>query len=549
MLDRELLRRQPDLVREGIRRKGLDEGLVDAFLEADARWREVRAELETVQAEGNRIAKGIGALMAQGKKEEAEAAKAESRAMKERAPALEADAREAEAALRRIELELPNLPQASVPEGRTEEENVVVREWGAKPEGEFVPHWEIAERLGLIDLPRGAKISGSGFVVYRGLGARLQRALGTFMIDHQTLTRGYEEAYPPYLVNAASLVGTGNLPKFEEDLYRVDDDLYLIPTAEVPLTNLYRDEILDALPLHLAGFSGCFRREAGAAGKDTRGLLRIHQFDKVEMVRFVRPEESAAALEELTADAESVLQALGLHYRVIELCAGDLGAKGAKCYDVEVWSPGVRPLPGDLLLHELRGVPEPPRERAVPPRTRREARVRPHPQRLRPRRPPPLRRARGDRSPARRHRPPPRDPPPLRRHRPPRLTPVARPSRSCAYRAPASSRRNGAKTFGIPRKSGVQYPPPPRKGRFRVETMNITPHRWPLLRSLLALFALALAALGQAMGSFVIESITGGGATYLYGYPVAYTRYSPDDLYGVTYPMVSCGGKITAVLK
>ena len=343
MLDRELLRRSPDLVREGIARKGLDMGLVEAFLEADAAWRAVRAELEGVQAEGNRIAKGIGALMAGGKKDEAERAKAESRILKERAPALEVQARDAEATLNAIELQLPNLPQASVPDGRTEAENVVVREWGTKPEGEFAPHWEIAERLGLIDLPRGAKVSGSGFVVYKGLGARLQRGLGAFMIDHQTRRNGYTEIVPPVVVNTASLVGTGNLPKFEEELYRVDDDLWLIPTAEVPLTNLYRDEILDAetLPIRLAGLSACFRREAGAAGKDTRGVQRVHQFDKVEMVRFVRPESSADALEALTADAESVLQALGLHYRVIELCAGDLGAKGAKCYDVEVWAPGV----------------------------------------------------------------------------------------------------------------------------------------------------------------------------------------------------------------
>ena len=340
MLDRELLRRNPDLVRAGISRKGLDPALVDAFLAADADWRAVKAELETVQAEANRVAKSIGALMAQGKRDEAEAAKAESRAMKERTPGLETQERAAEAALRKIELDLPNLPAASVPEGRTEEENVVVRTWGEKPEGPAVPHWEIADRLGLLDLPRGAKIAGSGFVVYKGLGARLQRALGTFMLDHQT-ARGYAEVYPPYLVNAASLVGTGNLPKFEEDLYKVDDDLYLIPTAEVPLTNLYRDEIVDALPLRVAGFSACFRREAGAAGKDTRGIQRIHQFDKVELVKFVRPETSYDELESLIADAESVLQALGLHYRVLELCAGDLGAKGCKCYDLEVWSPGM----------------------------------------------------------------------------------------------------------------------------------------------------------------------------------------------------------------
>lgn len=194
-----------------------------------------------------------------------------------------------------------------------------------------------------MDLPRGAKISGSGFALYTGFGARLQRALFSFMIDHQTLKNGYHEIFPPYLVNSASLIGTGNLPKFEEDLYKVDDDLYLIPTAEVPVTNIYRDEILngDDLTIKLAGYSGCFRKEAGAAGKDTRGLLRIHQFDKVEMVKFTKPEESYAELETLVQDAESVLQALGIHYRVIELCAGDLGDKGAKCYDIELWAPGV----------------------------------------------------------------------------------------------------------------------------------------------------------------------------------------------------------------
>lgn len=343
MLDRELLRRSPDLVREGISRKGLDAGLVDAFLEADQAWRTVHRELEEAQAEGNRIAKSIGQLMAQGKRDEAEAAKAQTKELKERTAELEAKDREAEAALRKVELDLPNIPHASVPEGKDETENVVVREWGEKPTNNPAPHWETAERLGLLDLPRGAKISGSGFAVYTGQGARLQRALFTFMIDHQTMRNGYREVYPPYLVNSASLIGTGNLPKFEEDLYKADDDLYLIPTAEVPLTNLYRDEILDVdqLTLKIAGYSGCFRKEAGAAGKDTRGLLRIHQFDKVELVKFTKPEDSYAELETLIADAESVLQILGLHYRVIELCAGDLGAKGCKCYDLEVWAPGV----------------------------------------------------------------------------------------------------------------------------------------------------------------------------------------------------------------
>lgn len=344
MLDRELLRRQPDFVRAGISRKGLDASLVDQFLSIDTEWRAVTVETNEKQAEANKFAKSIGQLMAQGKRDEAEVAKASSKALKDDVGALETREKELRAKLQAIELEFPNLPHESVPDGKDESENVVVREWGTKPtfESDPVAHWDLGERLGLFDLPRGAKISGSGFVVYTGLGARLQRGLFTFMLDHQT-ERGYHEIYPPYLVNRASLVGTGNLPKFEEDLYKSDEDLYLIPTAEVPLTNLYRDEILEAdqLPIQLAGYSGCFRKEAGAAGKDTRGLLRIHQFDKVELVKFVKPDESYAALESLILDAESILQALGLHYRVIELCTGDLGAKGCKCYDLEVWAPGV----------------------------------------------------------------------------------------------------------------------------------------------------------------------------------------------------------------
>lgn len=283
--------------------------------------------------------------MAQGLREEAEAAKIQAKELKDRVAAGEGRDRELEEVLKEIELDFPNLPHDSVPNGKDENDNPVVRLWGEKPEYAEQPlaHWDVAENLSLFDLPRGAKISGSGFVVYTGLGARLQRALFTFMLDVQTQRNGYQEIYPPYIVNRASLVGTGNLPKFEEDLYRTTDDLFLIPTAEVPLTNLYRDEILDAdqLTIKLAGYSGCFRREAGAAGKDTRGIQRIHQFDKVELVKFCRPEDSYDELETLVADAESVLQALGMHYRVIELCAGDLGAKGCKCYDLEIWSPAM----------------------------------------------------------------------------------------------------------------------------------------------------------------------------------------------------------------
>jgi seryl-tRNA synthetase len=345
MLDRDLLRQHPDTVRAGMSRKRIDPALVDQFLAVDADFRRVRAEVSGQQAEMNRISKSIGMLMGQGKRDEAEAAKLQTRELKEALAVGESRERELEAQLRGIELQFPNLPHETVPNGATEDENVVVRTWGEKPEFDFqpLPHWEIAERLGLFDLPRGAKIGGSGFVLYTGVGARLQRALFSFMVDLQTENNGYTEVFPPYLANSASLVGTGNLPKFEEDLYKADDDLYLIPTAEVPLTNVYRDEIVagEDLPIKFAGYSACFRREAGAAGKDTRGLLRIHQFDKVELVKFVRPESSYDELESLVADAESILQALGMHYRVIELCAGDLGAKGAKCYDLEIWSPGV----------------------------------------------------------------------------------------------------------------------------------------------------------------------------------------------------------------
>lgn len=345
MLDRELIRRQPELVRKGINRKRLDDSLVDAFEALDKEFRRVTTETNETQAEMNRFSKSIGALMGQGKKEEAEEAKKQASHLKEKAKTLEDLQRDIEARLHEVELLFPNLPHESAPDGADETENVEVRQWGIKPEFSDAPkpHWEIAESLGLLDLPRGAKITGSGFAVYTGLGARLQRALYAFMIDFQTQKNGYTEIYPPYLVNRASLIGTGNLPKFEEDLYKTNDDLYLIPTAEVPVTNMYRDEILDAsdLTINLAAYSACFRREAGAAGKDTRGLLRIHQFDKVELVKFCLPENSYTELDLLVADAESILQTLGLHYRVLELCTGDLGAKGCKCYDLEVWSPGV----------------------------------------------------------------------------------------------------------------------------------------------------------------------------------------------------------------
>lgn len=344
MLDRQLLREQPDAVRHGAARKGIELSL-ESWLELDAEYRRVRTELNERQAEQNRMSKAIGQLMAEGKRDEAEAAKASVSTLKAQVSEGEQRERELEAALKELELTFPNLPHESVPDGHDASENVIVRTWGEPPvfAETPAPHWETAERLGLVDLPRATKISGSGYAVYTGWGARLQRGLISFMLDHQTQQRGYREVLPPYIVLRSSLVGTGQLPKFEEDLYAVGEDEFLIPTAEVPVTNLYRDEILDndQLTLKMAAYSACFRKEAGAAGKDTRGIQRMHQFDKVELVKMTRPEESYDELESLTADAESVLQALGLHYRVALLCTGDMSFGNAKCYDLEVWAPGV----------------------------------------------------------------------------------------------------------------------------------------------------------------------------------------------------------------
>jgi seryl-tRNA synthetase len=344
VLDRDLLRQLPDAVRAGILRKGLDASLVDQFLNVDTQWRATETQLQTLRAEANRASKGIGALMAQGKADEVEAIKTEVRNLKDQIAALESSNRDLETQLHQIELEIPNLPAANIPDGANEDDNVTVRTWG-EPRELTRPHWEITDALKMVDFPRGAKISGSGFPVYTGIGARLQRSLHSFYADFQVDERGYQEIYPPVLVNRESLIGTGQLPKFEDDLYRIEaDDLFLVPTAEVPITNLYRDEILEPwhLPIRHAGYSPCFRREAGAAGKDTRGLQRLHQFDKVELVKFTTPETSYEELELMVADAEAVLQALGLPYRVIEICAGDIGAKGSKQYDLEVWSAGLQ---------------------------------------------------------------------------------------------------------------------------------------------------------------------------------------------------------------
>jgi seryl-tRNA synthetase len=340
----QLIRDDPESVKRAVARKGEATDAVDRVLDADARRRALEAEANDLRAERNAGSKQIGELMRDGRRDDADAVKARLATLSERIDALTDELTAVESAIEADLLLIPNLPHESVPDGRGTEDNPVLREWGdTAAEGSAPPHWEIAERLELLDLQRGAKISGSGFVVYTGRGARLQRALIGLMLELST-SRGYAEIWSPLLVNADSARGTGQLPDKEAQMYVVErDELYLIPTSEVPVTNLYRDEILPAadVPRYLTAYTPCFRREAGAAGKDTRGLLRVHQFDKVEMVKFVAPETSYDELESLTADAESVLQALELPYRVVERCTADVGFAQAKGYDLEAWSPGV----------------------------------------------------------------------------------------------------------------------------------------------------------------------------------------------------------------
>ncbi|NBC18860.1 MAG: serine--tRNA ligase [Bacteroidetes bacterium] len=345
MLDLQLIRNHPERVREAIRHKGLGDGaLVDDVLERDAHRRKVLTDLQDAQARSNRISKDIGALMREGKKDEAQERIAETGRLKERIKELEDEAREAEEALDRLMLDVPNVPHESVPVGQTPEHNAVVEEDGDKPDFNFepLPHWELLERHELADFERGAKVTGAGFPFYMGRGAKLQRALVHFFLD-QAADAGYHEVQAPLMVNADSARGTGQLPDKEDLMYEVPrDDLYLIPTAEVPVSNLYRDEILDpdTLPIKLCAYTPCFRREAGSYGKDVRGLNRLHQFDKVELLQFVTPESSYAALEEMRSDAERLLRLLDLPYRRLLMCTGDMGFTQAKKYDLEVWSGG-----------------------------------------------------------------------------------------------------------------------------------------------------------------------------------------------------------------
>jgi len=345
MLDLNYVRDNLDHVRAALQARGVVPEALDDFAQADAARRRVIAESDQLKAQRNAASREIGALMKAGKSEEAEERRREVNALKDRISDLDQLRDQAESRMREMLSALPNIPHESVPAGKDESANIEVRRRGTKPEFDFEPrdHVDLGSALGILDLERAAKISGARFAILQGAGARLSRALINFMLDVQTRENGYKETLPPYIVNAAALFGTAQLPKFEEDLFKLTDErgLYLIPTGEVPVTNYHREEILDAsvLPLRFAAYSPCFRSEAGSYGRDTRGIYRQHQFEKVELVKLTLPEDSCNELESLTRDAESILQKLGLHYRVVEHVTGDLGFSAAKSYDVEVWLP------------------------------------------------------------------------------------------------------------------------------------------------------------------------------------------------------------------
>ena len=339
MLDIRLIREDLPLVERAMQLRGIADAL-GPVLEADERHRKLLREMEDLRASHNQTSKQLGRM-----KERPPELLEEMRGLGEQIAELQRGTKEAKDALDALLLELPNMPHESVPQGKDAEDNIVVRSWGTPRQFEFEPaaHWDIGERLDIIDFARGVKLSGSRFYVLKGLGARLQRALISFMLDLHTKEHGYREIYPPFMLRKECMVGSGNLPKFADNLYHdAEEDFWFVPTAEVPLTNLHRDEILDGseLPLYYVAYTPCFRREKLAAGKDTRGIKRGHQFDKVELYKYVRPDDSDAELHTLLADAEEVLQKLELPYRVVQLCTGDLGFASCKTFDIEVWAPG-----------------------------------------------------------------------------------------------------------------------------------------------------------------------------------------------------------------
>jgi seryl-tRNA synthetase len=340
MLDLKFVRSNPGVVKEALDKRGAKVNL-DEFLAQEKSRRKILVEVESLKGQRNRVSEEVGRLKQSG--QDADALVQEMRQVNQDIKELESKLTEIEQMMSNYLYEIPNIPHSSVPVGRDESQNVVERTWGEPKNFEFTPkaHWEIGERHDILDFARGAKVTGARFTFYKGLGARLERALMNFMLDTHT-DKGYKEIFPPFMVHRHSMVGTGQLPKFEEDAFKVaGTEYFLIPTAEVPVTNLYREEILneEQLPIFHCAYSACFRAEAGAAGRDTRGLIRQHQFNKVELVKFVKPEESYSELEKLTGDAEAILQALELPYRVVSLCTGDLGFTSAKTYDLEVWLP------------------------------------------------------------------------------------------------------------------------------------------------------------------------------------------------------------------
>jgi len=353
MLDLAFVRENLPQVEEMLRQRGMDPAAVlKDFHDIDTRRRHAITEAETMKAQRNKASEQIARLKKAG--QDAGTAMAETKELRERIQEREKVAADLDARLRDILAGIPNFPHGSVPVGRSEEENVELRRWGTPPKFDFAPkaHWDLGPELGVLDLERAVKLTGARFAVYWDLGAKLERALANFMLDLHTREHGYTEVLPPYLVNSDSMYGTGQLPKFGADSFRVphgEKDLWLIPTAEVPVTNLYRDEVLEEarLPISLVAYTPCFRSEAGSYGKDVRGIIRQHQFQKVELVKFAHPDHSYEEHEKLTRNAEMVLRQLGLHYRVMTLCTGDMGASSAKTYDIEVW------LPGQQLFREI----------------------------------------------------------------------------------------------------------------------------------------------------------------------------------------------------
>ena len=343
MLDIKYIRENPDSVKQGVANKNskID---IDKILDLDRERRDIVTGMEALREKRNK-ASGEIAVMKKNKQDATEQIAA-MKAVGDQISADEERLRVVEDDLNQLIMMVPNLPHETTPVGRDESANVQVREWGTKPKFGFTPqaHWDLGAKLGMFDLERGAKISGSGFILYTNAGALLERALISFFLDIHVTRHGYSEVFPPFMVNTQTMTGTGQLPKMAEDMYQLNDQtMWLVPTAEVPVTNIYANEILAPadVPKYMVAYTPCFRREAGAAGKDTRGLIRVHQFDKVEMVRIVRPEVSYQELDIITGHAESILQLLGLHYRVVELASGDISFAAAKCYDLEVWAPGV----------------------------------------------------------------------------------------------------------------------------------------------------------------------------------------------------------------